>query len=91
WDFYIDMSDVGFGNGGSEDTTAIWLDASNAIYFSTNGSFSVSGLSGDGEDIGIFTPTVLGSNANGNFNSTLFFDGSVEGIGASVTGIFIDP
>ena len=79
WALYFDGSDVGLTSS-SEDVDGVGVDSAGKIYLSTTGNFSVSGVSGKDEDVVVFTPTSLGSSTSGTFDSTLFFDGSAEGV-----------
>ena len=83
WQLYFDGSDVGLHNSSSEDTFASWVDnATGDIYLSSFGSFSVSGVSGDGADIFICTPISLGTETDCTFS--LFWDGSAYGFAGEV-------
>ncbi|MBI5363102.1 MAG: hypothetical protein HZA53_07965 [Planctomycetes bacterium] len=86
---YFDGSDVGLANTTSEDLDAIFLGAAGQIYFSTVGTFAVTGLSGNGRDIGLFTPTTLGPTTLGTFSSFLL--GATAGLPttSNLTGIAI--
>ncbi|MFQ6026036.1 MAG: LamG-like jellyroll fold domain-containing protein [Dehalococcoidia bacterium] len=77
---YFDGSDVGLTDGG-EDMAGVAVSATGEIYFTTNGSFSASGVSGRGEDVYRFTPNSLGSFTQGTLHSSPFFDGSAWGVG----------
>ncbi|MFK7802741.1 MAG: M14 family zinc carboxypeptidase [Anaerolineae bacterium] len=90
WASYFDGSDVALTNS-TEDTYGAWVDgASGDIYLSTRGTFSVSGLTGEGTDIYVCSPTSLGSNTVCNFGSPLYWDGSANGYGSEIVdGIFI--
>jgi hypothetical protein len=81
WSWYFDGSDVGLATSSNEDVDGIWVDESMTpypyIYLSTNGNFSVTGLTGANEDIFIFKPTALGSTTAGSFATTLYLDGSL--------------
>lgn len=78
WAYYVDGSDVALDRG-TEDIDATWIDTNGDIYLSTVGAFSVSGLSGDGDDITKFSPSSTGTNTSGTFS--LFWDGSANGLG----------
>jgi uncharacterized protein YjiK len=79
WSMYFDGSDVGLSTTSSEDVDAVWIDKNNGdIHLSTSGGFSVTSLSGDGDDIAKFVPSSLGNNTSGTFSS--FWDGSANGI-----------
>ena len=83
WSWYFDASDVGLSTT-SEDVDGIWLDQTitpyPAIHLSTLGAFSVTGISGQNEDLFIFYPTALGSTTTGSFATTLYLDGSLFGL-----------
>jgi hypothetical protein len=79
WDMYFDGSDVGLTES-TEDVDAVAVDTEGNIYLSTVGQFSTNGLSGDDEDVFVFTPSSTGSDTSGTFASTLFFDGSSHGL-----------
>jgi hypothetical protein len=79
WTMYFDGSDVGLSSS-NENVDGIAVDAAGRLYLSTTGSFSVSGLSGQDEDVFVFTPTSRGSNTAGTFSRTLYFDGSQFGL-----------
>jgi 6-phosphogluconolactonase (cycloisomerase 2 family) len=77
----FDGSDVGLGDAG-EDVDAAAVDASGHIYLSTLDVFAVPGVSGDDEDVFVFTPTTLDPpTTTGTYASTLFFDGSSYDLG----------
>jgi hypothetical protein len=79
WSIHFDGSDVGLSGG--EDVDAVAVASNGDIYFSTDGSFGVPGLSGADEDVFIFTPTALGPTTSGVFSAILFLDGSAFGLG----------
>jgi hypothetical protein len=88
WALYFDGSDVGLSTSGSEDLDAAGVAANGNLYLSTLGAFSVSGVSGAGEDVFICTPTSLGATTACTFSPTLFFDGSAWGLaGNTVDGV----
>ena len=80
WETFFDGSDVGFSNSGGEDLGAISLDFDGSLLFSTVGTYSASGASGDDEDVSRFTGT-FGSATSGI--AELLFDMSVLGISTS--------
>jgi len=80
WETFFDGSDVGFSNSGGEDLGAISLDFDGTLLFSTVGTYSASGASGDDEDVSRFTGT-FGSATSGI--AELLFDMSVLGISTS--------
>ncbi|MBN2117385.1 MAG: S8 family serine peptidase [Anaerolineales bacterium] len=84
WTLYFDGSDVGLNSSSSEDVNGLWVDpASNQLYLSTLGTFSVSGASGDGSDIFICTPGSLGSTTSCTFSA--YWDGSANGFSGEIT------
>jgi len=83
---YFDGSDVGLNTASSEDVNGVWVDVSTGrIYLTTLGSFSVSGLSGDGSDIFVCVPASTGGNTLCSFGPGLYWDGSANGFGGQVT------
>ncbi|NOT01268.1 MAG: S8 family serine peptidase, partial [Phycisphaerales bacterium] len=70
---YFDGSDVGLTTN-NEDVDAISLDAGGNLVVSTLGTFSVTGASGNGEDMIAFSATSLGSTTAGTW--AMLFDGS---------------
>ena len=90
WAMYFDGSDVGLNNSGSEETGGTWVDNANNIYLTAKGTFSVSGLSGDGSDIFVCAGSTPGSSTSCTFS--LFWDGSANGFGSEITdGIHVTP
>jgi Flp pilus assembly pilin Flp len=88
--FYFDGSDVGLGSN-SEDIDALTVLSDGRIIISTDGDFSVSGVSGKDEDLIAFTPTSLGSSTSGTW--AMYFDGSdISGLGGEdLNSAWIDP
>ena len=82
WALYFDGSDVGLSTSASEDVNGVWSSPSGALYLSTLGSFSVTGVSGDGADIFVCVPGSLGSTTSCTFSS--YWDGSVNGFAGEV-------
>jgi len=80
WSMYFDGSDV-LLTSSSEDLDGLALDGTGAVYLSTSGGFSVTGLSGADEDVFVFNPTSLSATTAGTFSPVLFFDGSLVGLG----------
>lgn len=70
---YFDASDVGLSTN-DEDIDAVELLADGRVLVSTTGSFSVTGLSGEDEDLIALTPTSLGGTTAGTW--AMYFDGS---------------
>ncbi|MFZ5998022.1 MAG: Ig-like domain-containing protein [Nitrospirota bacterium] len=81
WSMYFDGSDVGLSADGGEDIDGAAIGGDGKIYLSTLGSFSVPGVTGADEDVFVCTPTSLGDTTACTY--TLFFDGSVYGLGAN--------
>ncbi len=86
WAMYFDGSDVGLASSSSEDVNGVWVDSAGKIYLTTVGSFSVSGVSGDGSDIFTCTPGSLGSTTTCTY--AMYWDGSVNGFSGEVTDSF---
>ncbi len=63
----FDGSDVGLGGNSAEDVDAASLTASGNLLFSTVGTFSVTGLGGEDEDVVEFSGT-FGSSTSGTFS-----------------------
>lgn len=91
WSLYFDGSDVGLSQSSTEDTNGVWVNnANNALYLTTLGAFSVTGVSGDGADIFICVPGSLGTTTSCTFS--MFWDGSLHGYAGEVAdGIDIAP
>ncbi|NEQ50285.1 MAG: ExeM/NucH family extracellular endonuclease [Leptolyngbya sp. SIO3F4] len=82
---YLDGSDIGLSRW-SEDIDAVGV-FQDQILLSTEGNFSVSGLSGRDEDVFGFTPSSIGSTTAGKFDDELFFDGSSNGFRGDIVAI----
>jgi len=80
WALYFDGSDVRLNTTADEDVEAAAVDGNGRVYLSTLGDFSVSGLSGQDEDVFVCTPTSLGPTTACSFS--LFFDGTAHGLSA---------
>jgi calcineurin-like phosphoesterase family protein len=76
---YFDGSQVELGQT-VEDVDAVAVDATGRIYLSTVDVFAVAGLSGQNEDVFVFTPTSLGTTTSGSYSPALYFDGSTYGL-----------
>ncbi len=83
WAMYFDGSDVGLSNTSNEDVNGVWVDAAGKIYLTTLGSFSVTGVSGDGSDIFVCTPGSLGSTTTCTW--AMYWDGSANGFSGQDT------
>ena len=91
WSWYFDGSDVGLTTD-AEDIDALDFAPDGRLVISTLGSFSVTGASGNDEDLTAFSPTSLGSTSNGTWS--WYFDGSDVSLTASsedVNGVWVDP
>ncbi len=73
WSMYFDGSDVGLSSS-DEDVDGLEMLPNGQLLLSTTGSFSVTGASGQDEDIIKFTPTMLGQTTSGSWS--MYFDGS---------------
>ncbi len=82
WTFYVDGSDVDLTTNG-EALNGIAVDDVADIHLTTDGDFSVTGVSGAGEDAFIFTPLTLGADTTGTYAAAVFFDGSAHGIASN--------
>jgi pimeloyl-ACP methyl ester carboxylesterase len=74
----LDGSDVGLDTTG-EDIDAIGRASDGRLFVSTANTWSVSGLSGNGSDLILFTAASLGETTAGSWS--MFFDGSDVGLG----------
>jgi uncharacterized protein YjiK len=79
---YFDGSDMELTAAG-EDIDAAAVDALGRIYLSTFNGFSVPGISGQDDDVFVFTPATLGTTTAGTFSPTPYFDGSAFGLAAN--------
>src|SRR5262245_42159603 len=77
WSLYFDGSDVGLSDA-NEDIDALAILPEGRLAVSTVGLFSVSGVSGGGEDLLAFQPSALGAGTAGKWS--LLFDGSKFGL-----------
>ncbi|MFQ6026021.1 MAG: phytase [Dehalococcoidia bacterium] len=79
WEVYFVGTDVEL-TGTKEDIVGSAVGSAGEIYLTTASTFSVTGLSGNREDVFVFNATTLGSPTTGNYDATLFFDGSPQGL-----------
>ena len=79
WTLHFDGTDVGLSDINA-DVDALWFDESNDMLFSTVGTYSAAGGSGDDEDVSTFTGT-YGATTTGT--ATLTLDLSALGINIS--------
>ena len=90
WSMYFDGSDVDLADSAGEDIWGVWIDANGDVYMSSEGSFSVPGLSGVGSDIFDCMPLSLGSDTSCAYSPSLYWDGSANGHAAyGITGLYI--
>lgn len=83
WSLYFDGSDVGLNDSSSEEVIGMWIDpVNNDIYLTTMGSFSVTGVSGNGADIFLCTPGSLGDITACTFSS--YWLGSANGFSRGI-------
>jgi hypothetical protein len=89
---YFDGSDVGLSTSG-EDVDALGFTSDGRLVFSTIDAFSVTGVSGNDEDLIAFTPSTLGTSTSGTWS--LYFDGSDVGLNESaseeINAVWIEP
>lgn len=82
WAVYFDGSLVGL-DAGSEDVNGVWIDPTNGRReLTTNGDFSVPGLSGDGADIFVCADGSLAPTTACGF--TMHWDGSAYGFAGEI-------
>jgi hypothetical protein len=74
WSDYIDGSDIGLSNSSNEDVNGLSIKNGD-LYLSTNGAFSVSGLSGTGYDVMTCTSPITGATSSCS-GFTLYFEGA---------------
>jgi hypothetical protein len=77
---YFDASDVGLSTS-DEDVDAVELLPDGRLVISTLAAFSVTGVSGVGQDLLVFTPTSLGPTTAGTW--AMHFDGSDVALSSS--------
>jgi hypothetical protein len=90
FEWFFNGADVGLSTN-SEDISSIDFTPDARLVISTLGSFQVSGVSGNGEDLLVFSDTNLGANTSGSWE--LYFDGSDSGLSGSseaMWGVWID-
>jgi len=90
WSLYFDGSDAGFSDSGGEDLDAVTFEDGVDLLFSTVGSYSASGGSGDDEDVSRFSGT-FGSSTSGS--ASLELDLSALGIDPAedIDGLYFAP
>jgi len=86
WSLYFDGSDVGLNTSSSEDINGIWIDpVTSELYLTTNGTFAVTGVSGDGSDIFICTPASGSTPSTTSCTFRMYWNGSASGFAGEVT------
>lgn len=80
FEWFFDGSDVGLTTT-NEDVDALDYTTDGKLIISTLGTFSVTGASGEDEDLLIFTPSALGATTSGTW--AFHFDGSDVGLSTS--------
>ena len=83
---YVDGSDVGLNNSGSEDIKGVSILNDGRLVLSTAGSFQTQQLSGNGSDLFYLRFSSLGTNTNGNLK--MFSHSSANGFGNGVIADF---
>ncbi|MCI0555385.1 MAG: DNRLRE domain-containing protein [Anaerolineae bacterium] len=85
WAMYFDGSKTGIGLGQSaEDIDSLDVAANGDIYLSSADVFSVTGISGNDEDVFVCTPAFVGGAVDScTYTSVLYFDGSAYGLDAN--------
>jgi hypothetical protein len=88
WSLYFDGSDLS-SQYNMEAISSAWIDPANGdIYLTTEGSFSIPGLSGGRADIILCHPVSLGDNSQCTLS--FYWDGSDHGLGNKlIDGLFI--
>lgn len=82
WTMYFDGSDVGLTLA-TENIDGVTVSAGN-IYLSTTGNFAVTGASGQGKDVFRCNGPVTGPATSCLGNFSMYFDGSVQGLPATM-------
>ncbi|MEX2310245.1 MAG: lysyl oxidase family protein [Pirellulales bacterium] len=90
WSIYFDGSDVGL-SGSAENIDAVAALSDGSLLISVTGAPSVTGASGQDEDLLRFIPTSLGSTTAGSWS--MYFDGSDVGLatnaGEDVNALYV--
>ena len=80
WEKYFEGGDVGLTTN-AEKLDAVCVDIDGAIFFSTNGNFSVFGASGTRRDLFGFAPSSLGTSTSGVYS--MYMTGAAMGLPSS--------
>lgn len=87
WALYFDGSDLSSQHN-LEDIRSAWIDPANGdIYLTTEGSFSIPGLSSNRADIFVCHPVSLGGNTQCTFS--FYWDGSAHGLAGAKLDSFV--
>jgi hypothetical protein len=87
WSLYFDGSLVGLGSG-AEDVDGAVISIAGNVYLTTGGDFSVSGLSGQDEDVFVCnSPAIVNGVITGCASFSLYFGGSASGLSDDLDGI----
>ncbi|MCM2372109.1 LamG-like jellyroll fold domain-containing protein [Aporhodopirellula aestuarii] len=78
WSLYVDGSDVELG---AEDINGVTVLGNGDIYLSTDSTTSLSSATLRDEDIVALTPSSLGTDSSGTYQTPIFFDGSTHTLG----------
>jgi hypothetical protein len=81
WAMYFDGSDTDVTNVSGPDVNGVSVAANGDIFLTTDNTVVVGGVNSDDEDVAYCTPASLGTNTVCTFAPTLYFDGSVWGLG----------
>ncbi len=87
WAPYFDGSDVDLGGVSTEDVYGTWIDDGGDIYLTTRGTYAVTGLGGDGDDIFVCTPGSTDSTTSCTYS--LYWDGDANGYGSEIMDGFV--
>ena len=83
WAVYFDGSDVGLATVG-EGVNGASVAKNGDIYLSTVGSFAVTALSGQNEDVFVCKTPTTGPDTACTGGFSLFFDGTTKGLGTNI-------
>jgi hypothetical protein len=87
WALYFDGRAVGLDTD-EEGVDAVSIEENGDVFLSTQGPFAVSGLSGEGEDVFVCTPTDVSTGAITGCTFSPYFDGTAQGLSTdNVIGI----
>ncbi len=84
---YFDGSDVGLSTNAGEDLVGLAFAPNGNLLLSTLDAFSVTGLTGNDDDIARFAPTSLGGTTSGSFSLYRALTASGIAASAAITGI----